>query len=195
MSTFEIYARLGIEHILDPQGYDHMLFLTALTSLFLIKDWRKVLILVTAFTIGHSITLALAVYDVFMVNSNIIEFLIPVTIFITALFDLFGTMTNKKITTKYLMALGFGCVHGLGFSNYLKALLGKDDLVWPLLSFNIGLEIGQVAFILLFLLLGYLLVDKLRLKHTIWIWFWLMLALLISTYLMIDRFAGVLQAF
>lgn len=160
MSSFELYFKLGLEHILDIQGFDHILFVLALCAVYVARDWKKILILVTAFTIGHSLTLALATFNVIQVRSDLIEFLIPVTIAITALVDLFKPKpsTGKGIQLNYIFAVFFGLIHGLGFSNYLKDLLGKEASIWqPLLAFNLGLEAGQIVIVTAFLILTSLL--------------------------------------
>jgi hypothetical protein len=160
MSSFELYFKLGLEHILDIQGFDHILFVLALCAVYVARDWKKILILVTAFTIGHSLTLALATFNVIQVRSDLIEFLIPVTIAITALVDLFKPKpsTGKGIQLNYIFAVFFGLIHGLGFSNYLKELLGKEASIWqPLLAFNLGLEAGQIVIVTAFLILTSLL--------------------------------------
>ncbi|GMQ25671.1 HupE/UreJ family protein [Algoriphagus sp. oki45] len=160
MSSFELYFKLGLQHILDINGFDHILFVLALCAVYVARDWKKILILVTAFTIGHSLTLALATFNVVKVRSDVIEFLIPVTIAITALVTLFKPKpsTGKGISLNYLFAGFFGLIHGLGFSNYLKELLGKEASIWqPLLAFNIGLEVGQIVIVASFLLLTSLL--------------------------------------
>lgn len=160
MSSFELYFKLGLEHILDIQGFDHILFVLALCAVYVARDWKKILILVTAFTIGHSLTLALATFNVIQVRSDLIEFLIPVTIANTALVDLFKpkTSTGKGIQLNYIFAVFFGLIHGLGFSNYLKDLLGKEASIWqPLLAFNLGLEAGQIVIVTAFLILTSLL--------------------------------------
>ena len=163
METFNLYFKLGLEHILDINGSDHILFVIALTALFTISDWKKVLILVTAFTIGHSITLALATLRVVRFNSELIEFLIPATIFLTAFFNLFrhkGAGRPMKAQINYYFALFFGLIHGLGFSNYLRSLLGKDEtIITQLLAFNIGLEIGQIIIVGMFLVASILVID------------------------------------
>lgn len=156
MNSFQLYFKLGLQHILDIQGFDHILFVLALCALYVARDWKKILILVTAFTIGHSITLALATFNVIQVPSDVIEFLIPATIGFTALATLFKPKpTNGKgIQLNYFFAVFFGLIHGLGFSNYLKALLGIGINIWkPLLAFNIGLEAGQIVIVASFLLL------------------------------------------
>ncbi|MCS5491155.1 HupE/UreJ family protein [Algoriphagus limi] len=154
MNSFELYFRIGIQHILDIQGYDHILFVLALCALYIPRDWRKIVILVTAFTIGHSLTLALATFKVIQVRTDIIEFLIPVTIAITAFLTILKPKpsTGKNIQLNYVLALFFGLIHGLGFSNYLRELLGKEAIIWkPLLAFNIGLEVGQLVIVAIFL--------------------------------------------
>lgn len=162
MSTFRLYFQLGIEHILDLQGFDHILFIIALCSLYTLRDWRKVLVLVTAFTLGHSITLALATLGVFRVNSALVEFLIPVTILITAASNIFRRQqgfSSGKIHLNYIFAAAFGLIHGLGFSGYLRSLLGRSkQLVEPLVAFNLGIEIGQILIVGIFLLIAGLLV-------------------------------------
>ncbi|MFT7055199.1 MAG: hypothetical protein ACJAR3_000826, partial [Roseivirga sp.] len=127
MDQFKLYFQLGYEHIIDLNGIDHILFVVALCSIYLAQDWKKVLILVTAFTLGHSITLALSTFELINFDTDLIEFLIPVTIFITALSNLFrkeGSVSPKALNLNYFFALFFGLIHGLGFSNYLKSLLG-----------------------------------------------------------------------
>lgn len=165
MQDFWLYFQLGREHIADWQGYDHILFVTALCLRYLLKDWKKVLILVTAFTIGHSITLALSVFNIINIPSSWIEFLIPVTIVITALSNLRKTDTEPKgkFPLVYFYALFFGLIHGLGFSNYLKSLLGKSSsIVSELLAFNLGLEAGQLLIVAGVLLLSWIFVSRFK---------------------------------
>jgi len=153
MGQFELYFRLGLNHILDLAGFDHILFVVVLCSLYSITDWKRIIILVTAFTIGHSVTLALATFQVITIDSGLVEFLIPVTIGITASGNILNPKDSKGVQLNYFFALFFGLIHGLGFSNYLRALLGKEvSLLNPLFAFNIGLEAGQLLIVLLFLL-------------------------------------------
>ena len=191
-SEIKIYAQLGFEHILDFNGYDHLLFLLAMCAMYTLKDWRKVLILVTAFTVGHSLTLALVVNDVLTVSGEWVEFLIPLTIALTAIYDLLGWGQKYSHRFKYTLAILFGLIHGMGFSNYLKALLGDEGILLPLLSFNIGLEIGQVLFVVILLLLAYFVVEVLGLKKKYWSLALSVLALIISIYLMSQRIGGIL---
>lgn len=173
MSEFGLYFGLGREHILDYiNGYDHILFVLALCAVYLVRDWKKILILVTAFTIGHSITLALATMQIVSVKTQLIEFLIPLTIFVTACSNLFRKEENidkKNIQINYFFALFFGLIHGMGFSNYLRALLGKShSILSPLLAFNLGLELGQIIVVTIFLVISYILVDWLKVSRRDW---------------------------
>ncbi|HCM75949.1 MAG TPA: HupE / UreJ protein [Cytophagales bacterium] len=173
MSEFQLYFVLGKDHILDyANGYDHILFVVALCAIYLTRDWKKILILVTAFTVGHSVTLALATLDVIAVNEKLIEFLIPLTIFLTAFGNLFRkeeSYSTKPVQTNYLLALVFGLIHGMGFSNYLKAILGKDHtVVTQLLAFNLGLEFGQIIIVGIFMAISFLLVDLIHVSRRDW---------------------------
>lgn len=160
MEQFKLYFELGAEHILDIQGYDHIMFVVALCAIYTAPDWKKVLILVTAFTIGHSITLALSALEIINFRTDIIEFLIPVTIFITAFSNIVRKQNSLKpgfLNLNYFFGLFFGLIHGLGFSNYLKSLLGKDEsIVTQLLSFNLGLELGQIIIVLIFMVAAFI---------------------------------------
>jgi len=172
MSEFGLYFEVGMEHILDPRGYDHIMFVIALCAVFVIRDWKRVLILVTAFTIGHSVTLALATFNIIRINSDLIEFLIPVTIFLTALSNVISKSEHSKkskLQTNYFLAVFFGLIHGMGFSNYLKAILGKDESIFTqLLAFNIGLEAGQIIVVGIFLLITFILIDIFRINRRDW---------------------------
>lgn len=162
MSNFEMYFNAGWKHIADWKGNDHILFVMALCIRYVWQDWKKILILVTAFTIGHSITLALSVFNIINVSTKWIEFLIPVTILITAISNLFVKkfVFKSKFPLIYFFALSFGLIHGLGFSNYLKSILGKDqNILVELLAFNIGLEVGQLLIVAIILLLGAIVVG------------------------------------
>ncbi|WP_207428001.1 HupE/UreJ family protein [Pedobacter sp. SYSU D00535] len=169
MNDFSIYLELGWKHILDLNGSDHILFILSLIGVYLFRDWRKVLVLVTAFTIGHSATLALSVFEAVQFRSALIELLIPITIVITALFNLLRkNRTEHAQQLKYGAALLFGLIHGLGFSGYLKSLLGADEnIVMELLAFNLGLELGQLVVVTVVLSLAHLFV-KVKVKQADW---------------------------
>lgn len=160
MSQFSVYFELGLRHILDLEGFDHILFVIALCSLFTLRDWRKVLILITAFTIGHSVTLALSTLNVIRINASLVEFLIPLTLLVTALSNIFrkpnsSGLGSSKVKLNYFYAVFFGLIHGLGFSNYLKSLLGREsNVVLQLLAFNLGIELGQIVIVLCFMLVA-----------------------------------------
>lgn len=171
MNDFIFYFQLGWDHIISLDALDHLLFITVLSALYLFHNWKPLLILVTAFTIGHSLTLALSVYNIVKINSSWVEFLIPVTIVITAMFNLVSKKHDKaSYTFNYLMALFFGLIHGLGFANTIRFMLSKDQhIAVPLLSFNIGLEVGQICVVVLIILLSYFIVNKAGLKRNWWI--------------------------
>lgn len=148
MGTFELYFRLGLDHITDLGGYDHMLYLLALITAVSIRDWKKLLIVITAFTVGHSITLALVSLNVLQVSSAWVEFLIPVTIFITAVVGLLTKST--RLSGIYVMTVIFGLIHGMGFSGYFRSILASDEhIALPLLYFNLGVEAGQIIFVVI----------------------------------------------
>ena len=178
-SEFQTYLQLGFEHIADFSGYDHILFIVALCAIYRIAEWRKVAILVTAFTLGHSLTLALAALDVIRVPAAWIEFLIPVTIFLTALYNVAihrpgreeEAVFSRKLNWNYVFALLFGLIHGMGFSNFFRSMLmpGEEgSLVSQLLAFNIGVEAGQLAIVAGILILAYLGMNRLRIPQRDW---------------------------
>jgi hypothetical protein len=173
MGDFGFYFRLGWEHIISADALDHQLFIAALAAIYILKDWKQVLILVTAFTIGHSLTLALSVLDIIRFSSNWVEFLIPVTIVITALSNLFQKkFTPRSIRINYFLALLFGLIHGMGFANSIRFMLAKDqNLGWSLFGFNVGLEAGQVVFVCLFLILSFFITNLLRADRRDWVIF------------------------
>ena len=175
MSDFEIYLPLGFQHITNIQGYDHILFVIALCAIYRLKDWKKVALLVTAFTVGHSIMLALATLNLITYSTKLIELLIPITIVLTCLINFFHKSTEYSLDVekpsffRYPVALVFGLIHGMGFSNYLKSLLGREQSIWqPLLAFNIGLELGQLIIVVIVLIISSLLLDVFRVKKHNW---------------------------
>lgn len=161
MTDFWIYFKIGLEHVMNWNGYDHLLFLMALTVPYTTKDWKRLLLLVSLFTLGHTLSLFLAVLEIITVKSSIIEFLIPITICITALFNIVKAGKSGKqdsLTVVGAITLFFGLVHGLGFSNYFNHLLPGEaaDKMVPMLEFAFGIEGAQVLIVLFVLVLGFI---------------------------------------
>jgi hypothetical protein len=140
VSEWLAFVHLGFRHIVDPGAMDHILFLLALAAIYRPGDWRRALWVISAFTVGHSITLALAVTGALTLPSPLIEFLIPVTIMLTGIENLIARDGGRY---RALFAGVFGLVHGAGFANYLKALF-VDRIAVPLFGFNVGIELGQI---------------------------------------------------
>jgi hypothetical protein len=160
MSDFWIYVEIGLKHVLNINSYDHVLFLMALTVPHSFKDWKKILLLVTVFTVGHTLALVLSVFQIVMIKAQLVEFLIPITILITAIFNFFSmgkTSKKESVNSIVLIALFFGVIHGLGFSNYFKTILpgNPSDKVLPLLEFALGIEGAQIIVVFAMLLLSY----------------------------------------
>ena len=172
MHPFEFYLKLGFEHIANLNGYDHILFLVVLCAVYQISQWRNILILVTAFTIGHSITLFIVSLDFFSIPSRIIKLLIPLTILITSLQNVINIKqieNSSRMGKNYFMALFFGLIHGMDFSNYFKALImSPDEIVIPLLGFNIGIELGQLLIVLFIVLISFIFLNIIKIKHLKW---------------------------
>ncbi|WP_338813778.1 HupE/UreJ family protein [Bernardetia sp. Wsw4-3y2] len=189
MNEFFTFMGMGIEHILQfPEGYDHLLFILALSAIYTFSEWRKVFLLVTAFTVGHSVTLLLTVSDISPIPSSVIEWLIPLTIIIVCVLNFFTKTKDKpknidsdildlsnneqKIMSstmvgRYSIALLFGLIHGLGFANYLRQML-PDSLFSPLLGFNIGLEIAQIFVVMIGLVVGFVMMKYLDFTKNRW---------------------------
>lgn len=173
MDQFWFYLKLGLNHVLDLTAYDHILFLIALTVPYLFKDWKRVLWLVTVFTIGHSVALVLSSYNVVSVSVPLVEFLIPVSILATALFNIFTAGkggSKEKLGVTFFVTLFFGLIHGLGFSNYFKQIVaGQDSKLWPLLEFALGVEVAQVVIVLLVLIFGFIFQSIFRFNKRDWV--------------------------
>jgi len=179
VGEFELYFKLGLEHIADIKAYDHMVFLLALCALYQLSSWKKVAVLATAFTIGHSLTLALTALDMIKISSDLVETLIPITIIITGLSNIIKPDENLESSTfgkvmwrYYVIALIFGLIHGMGFSSYFSSLLGgEESIIFPLFAFNLGIEAGQLIIVLGILVIGYIAMDVLKMKQIQWIHF------------------------
>ena len=171
MNDFLFYLNLGWEHIISLDALDHQLFVLVLVTAFTLKDWKNILWLVTAFTIGHSVTLVLSVVDVVRISGNWVEFLIPLTILITAADNvLMRSRQRNLMTMNYYFALFFGLVHGMGFANTARMTMsGEQDILLPLLGFNIGLEVGQVAVVAAILVVQLLINSLFKVNRKDWI--------------------------
>ena len=189
MQEFNLYFGLGVEHILTWDALDHILFVTALCLRYKFSDWKKVAVLVTAFTIGHSITLILSVFGYVTVPVAWIEFLIPLTIAGTALNNLFfrPKQINNKLPLIYFFALFFGMIHGLAYANLLLDLEGSDRITSHLLAFNLGIEVAQLLVVTVVLLLSYIFVEKLKTVQRLWIGVMSGLILLFSLKMAFER--------
>lgn len=173
MDNFIFFLKEGLYHVLDWNAYDHILFLIALTVVYDFKNWKKILWLITLFTIGHTLTLILSAYKIVSVNSSWVEFLIPVTIIVTAIVNIFyakNATKQTKTNTNLFFALFFGLIHGLGFSSYFKMLIGSSSTkIIPLLEFALGIEIAQIVIVLLVLIFGFIFQTIFRFSKRDWI--------------------------
>lgn len=190
MDNFLLYFKMGLHHVLDYKAYDHILFLIVLAVVFNFKQWKRVLWLVTLFTIGHSVSLCLAAFEIITIKIDLIEFLIPLTIFITGVFNL---LTAKKTSKgnenlNLIFALFFGLIHGFGFSNYFKMMIGQEeDKLLPLVEFALGIEAAQVIIVLAILTLGYLFQSLFNVNRRDWILVLSSIVIGFSIQMMMDR--------
>ncbi len=192
MDDFAFYFDLGWNHIISSDALDHQLFILALSAIYLVHDWKKIMILVTAFTIGHSLTLVLSTYDLITADTKWVEFLIPLSIVITALLNLIKTERHYgQYRTQYLLALSFGLIHGLGFANTIRFMLADAEAITvPLLSFNLGLEAGQLALVGTILLMSFLLVNTFKVRRKRWVWGLSATSLCVAGYICWQRLPG-----
>lgn len=173
MSEFWIYFQIGLKHVLDIHAYDHVLFLIALTIPYAFKDWKRILLLISVFTIGHTLALLLSVFGIIAIKVNIVEFLIPITILITAFFHLFTAgkaSKNESINLIFFVTLFFGIIHGLGFSNYFKTILGgtATSKLLPLGEFALGIETAQLIVVFVVLIISYIVQTVFRFSKRDW---------------------------
>ena len=189
MDDFFIFFQMGWDHIMSWEALDHLLFIAALTALYSFKQWKQLLILITAFTLGHTLTLALSMFKVVSLNNKWIEFLIPVTILITSIFNWIQKgKLPKKMELNYLITLFFGLIHGLGFASTIKQLLiDTQTIVIPLFSFNFGIEAAQVVIVLLLLYLSKIMVDIIGLSQKYWTISISLVTFIFSIYFCIER--------
>ncbi|WP_396602386.1 HupE/UreJ family protein [Algibacter sp. R77976] len=173
LENFWFNVEYGINHVLDINAYDHVLFLIVLTVPYVFKDWKRVLLLVSMFTLGHTLSLILAAYNVVTVNATVVEFLIPITILIVALFNVFTSgkgAQREKVGVLFLTTLFFGLIHGLGFAREFHMLLGEtDNKLVLLLEFALGIELSQVIIVFVVLFLSYVVQTIFRFTKRDWI--------------------------
>ncbi|MDZ4749104.1 MAG: HupE/UreJ family protein [Saprospiraceae bacterium] len=186
---FSVYLELGFDHISDLKGFDHILFIIALCAVFSVSDWKKILILVTAFTLGHSITLALSALQIINISPYLIELLIPVTILLTALQNFwFKPDQHKRWNLQYFLALFFGFIHGMGFSNFFRSLLGQEaDILLPLFAFNVGVEVGQLCIVACIMVADFLIVKLGKVKQQYWNVTVSVIAVVLSVLMIMER--------
>ncbi|OBX26390.1 HupE/UreJ protein [Gelidibacter algens] len=172
LDNFWFNMQYGMNHVLDINAYDHVLFLLVLTVPYMFKDWKRVLLLVTMFTLGHTISLVLAVYGVISINTNLVEFLIPITIMVVAIYNIFTAgkkAPNEKIGILFFLTLFFGLIHGLGFAGEFKMFVGRsDNKLLPLIEFALGIELAQLIIVFVVLFLGFLCQTIFRFSRRDW---------------------------
>lgn len=171
MNNLSSFFISGWEHIVDINAYDHLLFVMTLCAAFKLMQWKQILVIITAFTIGHSGTLILSALDIIPANSKLIDTLIPFTIVITAITNVMNYDKQEKFSDtkiKYGIALVFGLIHGLAFASNFKFMLFSDSIIMPLFLFNIGIEVGQLFIVLIFMLLLWLYTKVIKGEHYKW---------------------------
>lgn len=189
MQDFNLYFQLGIEHILTWEALDHILFVAALCLRYLWKDWKKVAILVTAFTIGHSVTLLLTSLGYLNVPVQWIEFLVPLTIAATALNNLLQKQAEQtsKLPAIYFLALFFGLIHGMAYASTIMSLEGREGIVGIVFAFNVGIELAQLVVVAGVLLISFILVQLLKLPRLWWMKIASVIILVISLKMAFER--------
>ncbi len=189
MEEFVFYLKLGWEHIISVSALDHILFITCLAIVYLPSRIKELILLLTAFTIGHSVTLALNVWQVITVNEYLVEILIPATIVVTAALNIFYLEKEKQFYfLKYFLATVFGLFHGLGYASTLRFLLAKDQSIgWPLFGFNLGLEFGQILVAAVIIFINLFVLRVLKIKAVVWIRLICVLAILTGLFMIWQR--------
>ena len=193
MQEFWFYLKMGLNHVLDLGAYDHMLFLLALVLPFSLKHWKKAILLATMFTIAHCVSLYLSVYGILVMNVALIEFLIPLTILATSLFNLIyatSSEENKSVLLHLLATAFFGLIHGFGFSNYFNMLMSEEeDKLTPLLGFAGGIEISQILLVLSVLLLNYVMISVFKITSKVYVIIASILIILVTIPMLITAFS------
>ncbi|MGE5520383.1 MAG: HupE/UreJ family protein [Candidatus Dadabacteria bacterium] len=189
MNDFSFYFGIGWEHIINLSALDHLLFIAALAAIYMLKDWKQVLVLVTAFTIGHTITLILSTKQWVVVNDKWVEFLIPCTIVITAISNLLQRkFSSRGIRVNYFLALFFGLIHGLAFANTLRMILASDQsFALSMFSFSLGLESGQILVVITVLLLSQLFIGLLHINRKMWVIFLSLIVIAFAIQMIVQR--------
>jgi len=196
MNDLGIYLHLGFKHIISWGAWDHILFVLVLTLRYQWTDWKKLLVLITAFTIGHSATLALSTLNWIDFPSTIIEFLIPITILFTAIANFWvkSFEFKSKYPLIYFLALFFGLIHGLGFSSYLKSLLGMEtSILGPLFTFNLGLELGQLLIVGLILIISFIFVSQIKVKRKLYLQIGSAIAIAFALNMVLERIIPIIK--
>ena len=196
MDEVGMYLHLGFRHIMDWEAWDHILFVLVLTIRYQWTDWKKLLVLITAFTIGHSITLALSTLNWVNFPTALVEFLIPVTIVFTAVSNYWVKTFDfrSKYPLIYFLALFFGLIHGLGFSTFLKSMLGKEEsILAPLFTFNVGLELGQLLIVSIILIISFIFVSVLKVKRLRYVQIGSGIAMAFALSMVFDRIVPLLK--
>ncbi len=193
MSVFNLFLETGIKHILDINGFDHILFILTLCAVYSLKQWKNVLVLITAFTIGHSLTLVFATFNIINLSSDLVEFLIAITILLTALSNIISKSSNFSVQffiVRYFISFSFGLIHGLGFSTFLRSMLGAESsIIKPLFAFNIGIEIGQIVIVISMFLLTEVLKFVFESIYEYKKWVLSILSIIVAIYLIVLRFS------
>jgi len=196
MNDLGIYLHLGFKHIISWGAWDHILFVLVLTIRYQWMDWKKVLVLITAFTVGHSVTLALSTLNWIDFSSDLIEMLIPITILLTAVSN-FWVKTfdfKSKYPLIYFLALFFGLIHGLGFSSYLKSLLGMEQsILGPLFTLNVGLELGQLLIVGIILIISFIFVSLIKVRRLLYLQIGSGIAIAFSLYMVIEKILPIIK--
>ncbi|MBB1283903.1 HupE/UreJ family protein [Flavisolibacter sp. BT320] len=192
MNDFSFYFNIGWHHIMTLEALDHILFVAALSAIYLLKDWKQVLILITAFTVGHAITLFLSAKELVRVDIATVEFLVPCTIALTAIFNLFQkSFTPKAVRINYFLALFFGLIHGMAFAETLRMILATDQsFALAMFSFSLGLEAGQILVVLLMLVLAQVLIQLFKVERRHWVIFLSAAVFSLSLQMALERVPG-----